>query len=341
MRTLLIASCLVLASCSSPSGGENQSESLSQEWPNDPVIFYATKTPPIDFRTFQPKGNDKTALYFKYFNEKDQVALPPDLERLRGYKVIFIQGIMGNYVDFMGKLIYNHFDQYEYFYDQMDWLKSVGVEYELLKVDTEDSVEINKWIVEDAIVKSSKPVLLVPHSKGGIETIMALVEHPFLYQKVAGLLSLQAPYYGTTVADYLQDIKVWDFLANFVLMVLGGSNEALHDLTTYERVPWMKHHEIMTKYIQKQIPVLSFSTYKDDEPARRDSTFEFSRNKVKTDGGADNDGLIPWNSMILPDSNYVAFEGQDHASTVTDNPYIKFDRERFFKALLRVLFSKQ
>ncbi|HEX4923733.1 MAG TPA: hypothetical protein VFV50_06590 [Bdellovibrionales bacterium] len=342
MRIGLSLLMILMLGCSQPSGSQTGASSQADttyEWPNEPVQFYAAQPPVIDFSKYQPAGVNVTADYERYFGRMGD-GLPTDLAELRNYKVIFVQGIMGNYVDFMGKLIMNKFDQYEYFYEHMDWLKSVGVEYERLKTDTEDTIEANAILVERAVRASSKPVVLVAHSKGGLETLIALNDSPSLYPKVKGVLFMQSPFYGTPVADYLSDNPVWDFLANFVLAILGGSNKAMHNLTSYERVPWMQKWDFLVQHVVKELRVLCFSTWKDDEPNRRDSMFEFSRNKVKVDGGIDNDGLVPWNSMILPNSRYVRFEGHDHGSTVTANKYIQLDRPRFFRSLLQTLFAK-
>ncbi|MEQ1878178.1 MAG: hypothetical protein ABL958_16165 [Bdellovibrionia bacterium] len=345
MKRCFTICLLVLLGCSQPSetshtgtqtGGQPPQETW--EWPNDPVTFYANNPPVIDFATFQPQALNVTPTYNSFYSPNDDLELTADLQQLKNYKVIFLQGIMGNYVDFMGKLIMNKFNEYEYYYDYFDWLESVGVEYELLKTDTEDPALDNSILLEEALEKSTKPVVIVAHSKGGVETMLALTARPSLHAKVKGVLFLQSPFYGTPVADYLQDHGVWDFLANFVLMVLGGSSEGMHNLSTYERVPWMAQWDFMVKYVMSRVKTLCFSTWKDDEPARRDSIFEFSRNKVK-ENGVDNDGLVPWNSMILPEGRYVQFEGHDHASPVTDQKYIAFDRARFFKAMLRTLYS--
>lgn len=346
MKKLLAICIIAFLGCSDPAASQKHagtSNSLQEpqqdlQWPNDPVTFYQGQPSVIDFTTYKPVGVDVTSTYRKLY--EGGLDLPADLQELRKYKVILVEGIMSNYVDFVGKLIMNRFNEYEIFYDYMDWLEHVGIEFEELKTDTEDSVSINAVLVEKAIEKSPKPVVIVAHSKGGVEAIMALVQNPSLHSKVKGALFLQSPFYGTPTADYLSDIPVWDFLANFVLMVLGGSGEAMHNLTSYERVPWMRQWEQKIEELVKKVPVLSFSTWKDDEPERRDSMFEFSRNKVKVDGKVDNDGLVPYNSMVLPDGRYVMFEGNDHASTVTDNKYIKFDRMRFLRAMLRTLYAK-
>lgn len=341
MRIGLAIIAILMLGCSQPSGTQTSASSVetTHEWPNEPVEFYAARPPVVDFSKYQPAGTDVTATYSRHFG-RNYEGLPTDLAHIRDYKVIFVQGIMGNYVDFMGKLIMNKFNQYEYFYEHMDWLKAVGVEYERLKIDTEDTIDVNATLVSGAIRASAKPVLLVAHSKGGLETLIALNDNPSLHSKVKGVLFMQSPFYGTPVADYLSDNPVWDFLANFVLAVLGGSNKALHNLTSYERVPWMQKWDFIVQYVLKKLSVLCFSTWKDDDPSKRDSMFEFSRNKMKVDGGIDNDGLVPWNSMILPNSRYVKFEGHDHGSTVTANKYIPLDRPRFFRALLQTLYSQ-
>ena len=64
-------------------------------------------------------------------------------------------------------------------------------------------------------------VVLVGHSKGGIDSSVAITLHPELRERVRGLITIQSPVGGTPVAqDFAQDPTIAKFF-NFTLKVLN------------------------------------------------------------------------------------------------------------------------
>jgi hypothetical protein len=288
----------------------------------------------IDFRTYQPQGINVTEEYRKFMANPQSVSAD-----LAGVRVILVEGVMGNYVDTVGKWFMNLFNQYDYFADQKRWLKSVGADYKQIKIETEDgSAKVARTITK-ALLKSDKPVLLLTHSKGGTDALVALVNNPALANKLVGWISIQTPFLGSPVADYLERTQPWKSLAHFILTLMGGSGESLKDLTTDRRVPYYENNKAAIEDIRNRVPILTFGSWKDDEPDKTDSIFEFSRNLMVKHMGVDNDGLVPWKSAILPNGYYVTVDGLDHASTVVNNKYIKLDKKRFTNALFNLLFQ--
>lgn len=288
----------------------------------------------IDFRTYQPQGINVTEDYLKFMADPQPVT-----EDLKGVRVILVEGVMGNYVDTVGKWFMRLFNQYDYFEDQKRWLKSVNADFKQIKVETEDGSEKIATTITKELLKSDKPVLLLTHSKGGMDALVALVRHPALANKIVGWIFIQTPFLGSPVADYLEKTDPWKTIAHLVLTLLGGSGESLRDLTTDRRVPWYENNKAAIEKLRQDIPILTFGSWKDDDPNKKDSVFEFSRNLMVKYMGVDSDGLVPWKSAILPNGYYVTVEGLDHASTVVNNKFIRLDKKRFTNALFNLLFE--
>ncbi|HEX4925523.1 MAG TPA: hypothetical protein VFV50_15625 [Bdellovibrionales bacterium] len=288
----------------------------------------------LDFTKYQPQGINLTEHYFKLLQNTPQVAAD-----LKNVKVVLIEGIMANYVEVVGKVIKKITGEYEYYDDQMRWLKASGIEFERIRLDTEESSLKNSKVIAANLAKQTKPILLLTHSKGGVDALMALVNNPALTKKLVGMIAMQSPYLGTPVADYLSTTKPWNWVADVCLAVMGGSGESLRDLTIKRRLAWYQENQKMIQAIQAAIPILSFGSHKNDDPEKQDSMFEFSRNIMLQKMGVQSDGLVPWKSAVLPGGHYVAVEGLDHATTVSGNKFIKFDRLRFTNALFALFLQ--
>src|SRR5690606_394886 len=168
----------------------------------------------IDFETYEPQGVDRTSLYQDYMLDNND----HDIEnKLKNYHIILVKGIMANYVDALGNLILKKFGQYQYFDEQMKWFKDAHISYSVAKIDSEDSSLKNSIVVEKAILSAQKPVILLTHSKGGIDTLVALLRNSQLMSRIRGILMLQTPMLGTPVADYIHSTQPWKQIAYIIL----------------------------------------------------------------------------------------------------------------------------
>ncbi|KAL6006126.1 hypothetical protein ACLOJK_040172 [Asimina triloba] len=126
------------------------------------------------------------------------------------------------------------------------------------------SVERNAWELKQYIDElywgSGKRVLLLGHSKGGVDAAAALSLYwSVLKDKVAGLALVQSPYGGTPIAsDILREGQIADKEARRIMeflicKLIKGDIRALEDLT-YE-----KRKEFVTKHkLPEQVPIVSF-----------------------------------------------------------------------------------
>ncbi|KAL5718659.1 hypothetical protein ACHQM5_011538 [Ranunculus cassubicifolius] len=154
-----------------------------------------------------------------------------------------------------------------YFVNTKTSFSKLGLACHIAKIHSEASVEKNareiKEYIEEIYWGSKKRVLLLGHSKGGVDTAAALSMYwPDLKDKVAGLVLAQSPYGGSPIAsdilregqlgDYFQLRKLTEIL---ICKVIKGDMQALEDLTYEKRKEFLKKYKLPT-----DLPVVSFHT---------------------------------------------------------------------------------
>lgn len=294
---------------------------------------------PADLATVTPPANagaDLSAEYRNAWSAPDAAFTAANVERLKGCKVVFVPGFMANVYIVLGETrVAERYRQLGYFDDQMYWLKSRGIEAERLDVQSEETPEHNAEIVAAAIAASAKPVILVTHSKGSLDSIEALVRHPELRGKVRGWLSIQGALLGSPVADFIADSRILTYKFRLLLRALGGNFGSLECLTTRASRERYERNKDGIAAILREIPFVAFASWKDSDPKKTNTLMEFSRNRIEK-LGLKNDGLMPAQNSLLPGADYILAAGIDHTDTYMPS-YETFDRVRFMKSLLAVL----
>ncbi|KAG8653706.1 uncharacterized protein LOC110615821 isoform X3 [Manihot esculenta] len=161
-----------------------------------------------------------------------------------------------------------------YFVNTKMSFSKMGLACHIAKIHSEASVEKNareiKEYIEEIYWGSNKQVMLLGHSKGGIDAAAALSLYwSELKDKVAGLVLAQSPYGGSPIAsDILREGQLGDYVNVRRLMeiiickVIKGDLQALEDLTYERRKEFlMKHH------LPRELPVVSFHTEAGVSPA--------------------------------------------------------------------------
>ncbi|XP_057980894.1 uncharacterized protein LOC131166396 [Malania oleifera] len=150
----------------------------------------------------------------------------------------------------------------------------MGLTCHIAKIHSEASVEKNAREIKDYIEEiywgSNKRILLLGHSKGGVDAAAALSMYwPDLKDKVAGLALVQSPYGGSPIAsDILREGQLGDYVNLRKLMeilickVIKGELQALEDLTYEKRKEFLRKHSL-----PRELPVVSFHTEASITPA--------------------------------------------------------------------------
>ena len=226
------------------------------------------------------------------------------------------------------------------FDDEKKWLKEAGIAYESLPTQSQQIPEINVPVLTKAIADSKKPVIFLSHSRGGLDVLQTLLSiDEDLLSKVRGWVALQAPFQGTPMADEVLRHSKVKRLVTAALRKIGGSIDSVISMSTAHRKRFMADRELEIKAIMARVPMISFSSWKTNNKNKLDTTYEVQRNYLE-DLGYQTDGLVPWQSEIIPGVGFVFQLGVDHPSTVGKQPFLHFDRVRMTQALLKILESK-
>ncbi|KAH9292411.1 hypothetical protein KI387_042401 [Taxus chinensis] len=153
-----------------------------------------------------------------------------------------------------------------YFVDTKKFFSKLGLACHIAKIHSEASVETNacelKQYIEELFWGSGKCVMLLGHSKGGVDAAAALAMYwPELKDKVAGLALVQSPYGGSPIAsDILREGQIGDnetrrLMELLICKVIKGDMRALEDLTYERRREFISAHVLPT-----DVPLVSFHT---------------------------------------------------------------------------------
>jgi triacylglycerol esterase/lipase EstA (alpha/beta hydrolase family) len=149
------------------------------------------------------------------------------------------------------------------FYTQMSYLDSQGIRYQSLSAvsksfDTAESVEHNAAAILAFLRSRDKQIIIVSHSKGGLDTLDALLDAPELWgDTVIAWVALQAPFHGSPVAD-----STFSTVNDFLLDAVGGNGQSVDDLKTATRAGYMDANKRRIADLTARIPTISaYSTY--------------------------------------------------------------------------------
>jgi len=256
-----------------------------------------------------------------------------EIRRLRGFKVLLVPGFLSNRYPV-------------YFDDQLAWLRSVRIEAEYVKLNSEASPETNAELIADRVRASKKPVVILSHSKGSLDTWTALTEDPSLIAKANGIkgwISIQGAFLGSPVADFIVDHSLTGpELGSRLWELIGGTRDSLLSLTTQRAADRLSRSKDATEALLDSLPAVAFSSR---GPSRsfglsHQVLARFARWMEPTLS----DGLMPVERSRLPGMAFVLAEGVDHADPVMRDPLSSpsedFDRVRMTKALFSLLLRR-
>jgi len=267
--------------------------------------------------------------------------LPPRLPapvaaRLRGGRVIFVGGLLRRLAEALARMVGQPIGIGGYFDAQRAALEAQGIATVELDVASEGPIAANAAEIARAIAASPGPVTLVTHSKGSLDALAALIGDPSLAappRGVAAWISLQAPFYGSPLADLnARDPLVRELTGYLLRQGFGGSPEALLELRVSEREPYQRANAPAIGELVRVVPTVCYGSYLIDEMR---TLFRITWLICKFEGQPLNDGLVGVPSAHLPDALQVTEAGVDHAMAVIKVPGTgSFDPATCLTALL-------
>ena len=216
--------------------------------------------------------------------------------RFAGHRILLCYGLFGEVVAGL---------RLDYMRSQADWLRGLGLAVEVVALPTAAPILANAGRIAERIAADARPVILIGHSKGGVEALAALLR-PGVAPRCHGLVALQSPFLGSPVADALCGIRSLHRAAHRALRALRlGSGRGLRDLTTPVRRAWMEEHAAAIAALARQVPIAVLATTLDGAPLRIEEGAyrlldRWMRRQGAGPGAGPGDGLVPLASARLP-----------------------------------------
>ncbi|MBN1210364.1 MAG: alpha/beta fold hydrolase [Myxococcaceae bacterium] len=230
----------------------------------------------------------------------------------------------------VGGLLSQYAPKELYFDDNLDALENAGLQVGRVPVDTDMGVEHNAAIVREAVLeaaKSGKKVVLIGHSKGGLDSAAALAMYPELKEHVRALVTVQSPYGGSPMAQDMLDNPLIRYGLGGAVEALGGSIQAGEDLTYDSRKKFLEKYPLPAG-----IPTVSMASTTANPLSPLFATQEYMQQRY----GIKSDGLVVPQDAFIPGSKAVTLHGMDHLeSTMTNpNPFKPYKPESMTLALV-------
>ena len=208
---------------------------------------------------------------------------------------------------FVGGLYTEHFPGY--MRDNLARLESRGLTTRRVELDTDAGVRTNADSVRDAILaaarETGKKVVLIGHSKGGVDAAAALALYPELKEHIRVNVAMQSPYGGTPIAQDIQGCpRLRNLTDGFVRNVWGGSPESMRDLTYTNRRAFIEANPYPT-----DIPTVSLATSRTSFGTVMRKTMLYLQMRY----GLGSDGLVVREDAVIPGSAAILLDDMDHA----------------------------
>jgi len=259
-------------------------------------------------------SKDLTESYLRGKN----VTLLSQVRALQKFKVLIVPGVLAE------SFLRNSDNQIKLdalfsdaFKEQILLMEKLKIDYEFIKLETENSPEVNAHVISDAILKSTRPVLIYSHSKGGLDTLEAIRQNPDLLSRIHGWASIQSPFYGSPVASGFNNNDVLKQTGDSLFELMGGTASGMSSLTMEERTEYMNQKDVrdLIQTIKTKIHFINYASFKTNTLGV-DTPLELFRNYTEEKAGM-NDGVVPLRSALLPDVDFIIESEVDHLMTMT------------------------
>ena len=202
-----------------------------------------------------------------------------------------------------------------YLRDPLARLSALGLDHVVVPIDTDQAIARNVETIRETILeyaRDGRQVVLVGHSKGGVDIAAALSFHPELRPLVRAMVALQTPWLGSPIADFVAGRSTLAQGHRLVVeRAFQGDEQALLDLQESVRHAFVAQHPWPT-----EVPTVSLATAL---TSRKRSLLSLV-DGLLSDKHGPTDGFVPVSSAILPGSDAVFARDIDHGGIVLPAP---------------------
>ena len=232
-------------------------------------------------------------------------------EALAGKRVLIAYGLVGELLAAMHRL------GVDYMKSQAAWLRrDLGAEVAVVRLRTAAAVADNAQRIAEVLCQDARPAVVIAHSKGGLETLTALMNRRAA-GRCAAFIAIQSPFLGSPVADFLIAATPLHATVKGSLRLLrAGSGAGLHDLTTPLRQAWMERHAVAIAGLVENIPMVCCATAVSKSTIGPDRRYLALARWIERQGFGPNDGMVPVSSALLTGARHLVLGG-GHRGTVS------------------------
>lgn len=295
------------------------------------------------------RAQNKTTQYRSLYQSK-QGLTQAEIKNLSNLTVVFLPGILSqSAIEGSGQIVNLSYFTGDYFRDYMDLLKDHNVKFERIIVESEDSVSKNSKYIKSKLDKIKGPLLVISHSKGGLEFLDVLINNPKIAERLVGWVSMQSPYHGSVLADYFIQSTIKRTVMGWLFFMLGGDVSGMESVGTKVRSDYMQVNAAKIEAALENINLLQFITFINEQEGR-ETSLEISRDFIYKRVGR-NDGMVDLKSSLLKPYRHVVINDVDHLTTVLDqknmnflkgeNESWKFDRKQHFRAVIQLILESK
>jgi len=242
----------------------------------------------------------------------DSAGLDHALARaLAGRRVIIAYGLVGDFLATMRRI------GVDYMATQVRWLQQgLGAEVTVARLPTGAAVSGNGLRLAAMLKRDPRPAVVIAHSKGGLETLAALMDARAA-ERCAAFIAIQCPFFGSPVADFLVAAAPLKATVEGSLRLLRtGSGAGLGDLTSAAREAWMRRHAPAIERLAEDIPIVCCATKVTASTIGPDRRYLALARWIERQGYGPNDGMVPVSSALLPGARHLVLDG-GHRGTVS------------------------
>jgi hypothetical protein len=242
-----------------------------------------------------------------------EALLAPQRERLKTLEVLVVPGFLTDLLEPLEAIGIS-----DYLEAQVEALEPLVRKVSLVDLETEASVAENATTIAEAVAAAGGPLCLLSHSKGGLDALEFLLSaNPALTSKVVCWVAIQAPFAGSPVADVVADWGILRWSSEQLLLLFGGSEQALHDQRTDQRSCYLAQHDAALKTLGERTSVLALAGAIDGDAGWTEHlTMVLPTLVWMRLNGIRNDGLVPTDSAKLPHLPFAVLAPLDHTGAV-------------------------
>jgi hypothetical protein len=194
------------------------------------------------------------------------------------------------------------------FGDQIQHLSSQGVRIQAVMVSGRSGAEHNARQLSETIrasgVEAGDRIVLIGYSKGAVDILQYLVDFPQQAQRVAGVVSVAGPIFGTPLASRA-DWWYRELLAeSFASKCDPGDGGVIDSLLPERRRQWLAEHRL-----PEDVAYFSVAAFTTGEHLSRALRVTW-RLLAPTDRR--NDGQVSTEDAVIPGSTLLGYVNADH-----------------------------